>query len=264
MSAADVLLEAHSLSRSLSDQAQVQDVSLTLRRGDVLGLLGLNGAGKSTTLRMLCGVLVPDAGHVTIAGHSLADDPLRARARIGFLPDQPPLYADMRVENYLQLCAKLRRIDKASVNDRVTAIIDRCDLGSVRRQRIAKLSKGYRQRVGLAQALVHQPDVVLLDEPSNGLDPQQMQSMRTLIKSVGAEHCVIFSTHLLAEARAVCNRIAVMHDGRLIADQTTGHDDAQLETLFDQLVRDDPQQQSVGQAPERPAISSDSNQADTA
>lgn len=238
--AADVLLKAQGLSRRLSDQAQVQDVSLTLRRGDVLGLLGLNGAGKSTTLQLLCGVLAADSGDVVIGGHSLADEPLLARARVGFLPDLPPLYPDMRVVEYLRLCARLRRVSKAAVAERVQAIIARCDLSDVQRLRIAKLSKGYRQRVGLAQALIHEPDVVLLDEPSNGLDPQQMHSMRDLIKTVGAEHSVIFSTHLLGEAQAVCNRIAVMHDGRLIADQPVGSDDAQLETLFDQLVRTGP------------------------
>jgi len=226
----EVLLDAHELERRLSDRALVSGISITLARGDVLGLLGLNGAGKSTTLRMLAGVLTSDAGSITVCGHSMVDEPLAARERIGFLPDEPPLYNDMRVTDYLTLVARLHRLKGSELKERVNLVIEQCALQEKSRALINTLSKGYRQRVGLAQALVHEPEVLLLDEPSNGLDPQQMDSMRDVIRGTGREHAVIFSTHLLSEAQAVCNRVAIMHDGKLVADRAADGDD--LETLF--------------------------------
>jgi len=237
-----ILLQAASLMRHISPTARVADVSLSLRQGDVLGLLGLNGAGKSTTLKMLAGLLVPDAGHIEIAGYSLADEPLKARAQLGYLPDTPPLYLDMRVDAYLTLAAQLRKIPKREVKLAVNSVIERCDLGNVSKQRIASLSKGFRQRVGLAQAIVHSPSLILLDEPSNGLDPHQMQSMRQLIQNLGESAAVIFSTHLLPEAVAVCNHIAVMHNGTIVASElahpsTEALQRDQLDTLFANLVQ---------------------------
>jgi len=226
----EVLLDAHELERRLSDRALVSGISITLARGDVLGLLGLNGAGKSTTLRMLAGVLTSDAGSITVCGHSMVDEPLAARERIGFLPDEPPLYNDMRVTDYLTLVARLHRLKGSELKERVNLVIEQCALQEKSRALINTLSKGYRQRVGLAQALVHEPDVLLLDEPSNGLDPQQMDSMRDVIRGTGRDHAVIFSTHLLSEAQAVCNRVAIMHDGKLVADRAADGDD--LEALF--------------------------------
>lgn len=237
-----ILLQAASLMRHISPTARVKDVSLSLRQGDVLGLLGLNGAGKSTTLKMLAGILVPDAGHIEIGGYSLADDPLRARAQLGYLPDTPPLYPDMRVNAYLTLAARLRKVPKREVKSSVSHVIERCDLSDVSNQRIAALSKGFRQRVGLAQAIVHSPSLILLDEPSSGLDPHQMQSMRELIKNLGESAAVIFSTHLLPEAVAVCNHIAVMHNGTIVASEL-GHPETQslqrddLDVLFANLVQ---------------------------
>jgi len=231
---ADTLLEATTLNRRLSVDSGIHDLSLSLRRGDVLGLLGLNGAGKSTTLKMLAGTLTPDSGQVIINGFSMAQDPLQARQRIGFLPDTPPLYNDMRVADYLRFCAKLRRVSNAAITDKLNAALLLCDLQSVARQRIAQLSKGFRQRVGLAQALIHEPDVLLLDEPSNGLDPNQMQGMRSIISHTGEKQAVI-------EARAVCNRIAVVHQGRLIHEADVSGDDAQLEELFTGLKHEQPQ-----------------------
>lgn len=240
-SSADTLLTATALNRRLSVDAGIHDLSLTLRRGDVLGLLGLNGAGKSTTLKMLSGTLVPDSGDIFIGEFSMFEAPAQARQRIGYLPDTPPLYNDMRVSDYLYLCAKLRRVSKPTLIEKVNTALELCDLHSVAQQRIGQLSKGFRQRVGLAQALVHDPDVLLLDEPSNGLDPNQMQGMRSIIQQAGETQAVIFSTHLLNEARAVCNRIAVVHQGRLIHDAYVTEDDAQLEDLFTGLVHDQPQ-----------------------
>lgn len=244
-SSLDTLLEAIQLNKHLSADSGIHDISITLRRGDVLGLLGLNGAGKSTTLKMLAGTLIPDSGQVTISGFSMAEAPLQARQRIGFLPDTPPLYTDMRVSDYLHFCAKLRQVNKAILVEKLEAVLALCDLHSVARKRIAQLSKGFRQRVGLAQALIHEPDVLLLDEPSNGLDPNQMQGMRSIISQSGEKRAVVFSTHLLNEAKAVCNRIAVVHQGRLIHEAYVSGDDVQLETLFASLVNEQPMAANV-------------------
>lgn len=231
---AQPLLSATGLSRTLSDRASVQDISISLSKGDVLGLLGLNGAGKSTTLQLLCGVLACDSGKVIISGHDLEESPQQARRHIGYLPDQPPLYGQMRVRAYLCLAARLRCLTGNAVNEAVDRIIEQCQLTKVSNLFITELSKGYRQRVGLAQALVHDPDVVLLDEPSNGLDPQQMEEMRHLIRQLAQTRSILFSTHLLSEAQAVCNRIAVMHEGRLVADEPA--DGENLGALFTRLV----------------------------
>jgi len=240
-SSSETLLEATQLNKRLSSDSGIHDISIALHRGDVLGLLGLNGAGKSTTLKMLAGTLVPDTGHVSVSGFSMAEAPLQARQRIGFLPDTPPLFSDMRVADYLRFCAKLRRVTKATISEKLEAVLDLCDLNSVARQRIAQLSKGFKQRVGLAQALIHEPDVLLLDEPSNGLDPNQMQGMRRIISQAGEKQAVILSTHLLNEAKTVCNRIALVHHGRLIHESSVSGNDAELEELFTGLVHDQPQ-----------------------
>ncbi len=224
------LLNAANLCRSLGATTAVDDVSLHLHRGDVLGLLGLNGAGKSTTLRMLCGMLVPDSGTVNIAGYSMAEHPLKARAHIGFLPDQPPLYNDMRVHEYLRLCGQIRGLRGPSLARNQALVTEQCALEEVNKKLIGNLSKGFRQRVGLAQAMIHEPHVLLLDEPSNGLDPQQLDAMRTLIKAYSLNHAVVLSTHLLAEAQAICNRVAIIHKGKLVADTPTHG--ANLEELF--------------------------------
>lgn len=238
------LLEASDLTRRLPMAGSrsghaVHAISLSLKRGDVLGLLGLNGAGKSTTLRMLAGCLVPHEGSVSIAGYSLAEQPQAARAELGYLADLPPLYDDMRVQNYLRFSARLRGVSRARVNKSVAAVVDECKLSSVSNQRIGKLSKGYRQRVGIAQAIVHNPSVVLLDEPSSGLDPQQQLELRHLITRLGKERAVVFSTHLLGEVQACCTHIAVMHHGELMASYDLAQNpDARedLPELFQQIV----------------------------
>lgn len=236
----DNLLVATDLSRKLGESGGIAGVSLTLKTGDVLGLLGLNGAGKSTTLRLLAGTLMPDSGSISIAGHFLHEEPMLARQQIGFLPDNPPLYNDMRVHDYLVLAAKLRQINPAARTARIGAVVEQCDLSDVISQRIGQLSKGYRQRVGLAQAMVHEPAVLLLDEPSNGLDPNQTQGMRDAITQAGTNQCVVFSTHLLNEAQAVCNRIAVIHEGRMIHEAQVTGDNRQLENVFTQLIHEQP------------------------
>lgn len=212
----NALLKATGLTRLASGTAIVQDVSLTLERGEVLGLLGLNGAGKSTTLQLLAGVLAPDHGRVTICGHCLQSEPELAKAQLGYLPDVPPLYSDMRVIDYLRFAGRIRGIKGKALVARIDTLLHELDLVNRRKTRIARLSKGFKQRVGIAQALIHKPAVLILDEPSSGLDPQQMYEMRDLIKQQSAQCAVIFSSHLLGEVEDLCERVAVLHDGRLI------------------------------------------------
>lgn len=228
-------LQAASLNKRLSANAAVCNISLDLQRGEVLGLLGLNGAGKTTTLRMLSGVLIPDSGTVSVDGFSLSEQPLQARSRLGYLPDQPPLYDDLRVHEYLALAGKIRGLQGRQLKERQATVTEQCMLEPVIGKHIGALSKGYKQRVGLAQALIHEPALLLLDEPSNGLDPQQLEGMRTLIADIAATSAVILSTHLLSEAQAICNRVAIIHDGRLVTDQTSTGED--LEHIFQGAIQ---------------------------
>ena len=215
----DELLNAEQLTRWEGERCITDSISLSLRRGEVLGLLGLNGAGKSTTLNMLAGVLTPSSGTVQIAGwhlHGLAKDSRKAKQHLGYLPETPPLYMDMKVGAYLDYCGKLHGLRGKTLKEAKRAVLADCQLESIEKRVIRNLSKGYRQRIGIAQALIHRPDVVLLDEPSSGLDPQQMIGMRELIKRLSKQHAIVFSTHLLSEATAVCDRICVIHEGRVI------------------------------------------------
>lgn len=228
------IMQASALSRQLSADKAVCDLSLSVYRGDIVGLLGLNGAGKTTTLRMLAGVLAPESGTVAVHGFSMADQPLKARALTGFLPDQPPLYDDMRVDEYLAFSGRIRGVRREVLARRVSTVTEQCELNATSHQLISTLSKGYRQRLGLAQAIIHQPALLLLDEPSNGLDPQQLVSMRTLIQQLSSDCGIILSTHLLTEAQQTCNRVAIIHDGQLVADQPADGDS--LEQLFHEAI----------------------------
>lgn len=189
---------------------------MQLRRGEVLGLLGHNGAGKSTTLQILAGVLLPHAGTVEICGFDLARQPAQAKARIGFLPEAPPVHRDMRVDDYLCFAARLRCVAPARIASALAETKHRCGLQDAGRKMIGALSKGYQQRVGVAQAIIHEPEVIILDEPTAGLDPAQLRAMRALIRELGNAHSVIFSTHLLGEAESVCDRIEIMHRGQVV------------------------------------------------
>lgn len=211
----DVLIEVESLSRDYGERRAVRGISFTVRRGEVHGFLGPNGAGKSTTLRMLSGCLAPSSGSVAIAGHDLRAEPHAAKAALGYLPELPPLYPDLSVADYLGYCASLRGLRGAARRDAVARASRDCGLDDVGRRRIGNLSKGFRQRVGIAQAIVHDPDVVLLDEPTVGLDPNQIRDIRALIARLGRERAVILSTHLLPEVQAVCGHVQLLHKGRL-------------------------------------------------
>ena len=212
------LLQLRHVGRVLAGRPIVTDISLNLDRGSVLGLLGVNGAGKSTTLRMIAGVLAPSTGQVLIAGEDLREHPQSAHRRLGYLPEQVPLYAELRVVEYLDFCARLHGLRSTAVQRAVASVIERCALGDVRRRLLGNLSKGFQQRVGIAQAIVHDPALIVLDEPASGLDPVQAANIRTLVRELGREHAVILSTHLLPDVQACCDRVAILHQGRLRRD----------------------------------------------
>lgn len=209
------LLQVTDLHRYYGPMHAVRGLDFDLRRGQVLGLLGANGAGKSTTMAMLAGVLAPSAGNIRIAGHDLLQHPLAAKARLGYLPEVPPLFAELSVDEYLRHCARLRAIPRPRLAGALVEVKARCGLAQSGARLLGNLSKGYRQRVGIAQAIVHDPDVVILDEPTSGLDPAQLREIRALIRNLGERHAVVLSTHVLPEAQAVCDRIQIIHQGKL-------------------------------------------------
>lgn len=211
-----ITLSARNLHRRIGRREIVNDVSLELRHGEVLGLLGHNGAGKSTTLQMLAGALLPDSGQIEICGHDLAGQPMQARARIGFLPEIPPIYREMRLDDFLLFAARLHRVPHAQLSASLAEAKRRCGLHDCGSKIIGTLSKGYQQRAGIAQAIIHQPEVIILDEPTVGLDPAQIRDIRALIRELGDAHSVILSTHLLGEVENVCDRVEIMREGRLI------------------------------------------------
>ncbi|HEY5994468.1 MAG TPA: ABC transporter ATP-binding protein [Gallionellaceae bacterium] len=257
MSEAPITLLAVDLSRRFGRHGAVEGVSLQLRRGEVLGLLGHNGAGKSTTLQMLSGVLLPHSGRIEICGFDLARQPDQARACVGYLPETPPLYRDMRVEDYLEFAARLRRVPQGKIAGALAETMRRCGLQDAGRKIIGTLSKGYQQRVGIAQAIVHEPEVVILDEPTVGLDPAQIRDIRALIRELGDAHSVILSTHLLSEVESICDRVEIMHQGRLIYSDTSvrmkqfGGGNMKLEDIFMAITRNHAQNDArTEQAPE--------------
>jgi ABC-2 type transport system ATP-binding protein len=210
------LVHAANLYRYYSQTCAVSDVSFDLARGDVLGFLGPNGAGKSSTMQMLTGNIAPSAGQISILGIDLLDDPRRAKHEIGYLPEQPPVYRELTVDEYLGYCARLNRIARNRRRGAIDTAKDRCGLGEVGRRLIGNLSKGYQQRVGIAQAIIHTPAVVILDEPTVGLDPIQIREIRTLIRELGQDHGIILSTHILPEVQATCNRVQIINHGKLV------------------------------------------------
>lgn len=207
-------LSARHLSRDFGARHAVRDISVELRRGEVLGLLGQNGAGKSTVMQMLAGTLAPSTGEIAIGGIGLAENPVAAKALLGYLPEHPPLYPEMRVDDYLLFAAKLRKA--ADPTAAAARAKERCGLAEEGRRLIGRLSKGYRQRVGIAQAIVHDPQVLILDEPGSGLDPLQLRDIRKLIRELGDECSVIFSSHTLAEAESLCDRLLVLKAGECV------------------------------------------------
>lgn len=212
----ETLISVEHLWRRYGEHVAVQDLGFELRRGEVLGFLGPNGAGKSSTMQMLAGCLAPTSGSIRIQGLDLLEDPDRAKASLGYLPEQPPVYPELSVREYLRFCARLNRVRGADVDEAVQRAMQRCGLAHVADRLIGNLSKGYQQRAGIAQAIIHDPAVVILDEPTVGLDPIQIREIRDLIREVGRDHSVILSTHILPEVQTVCSRVLIINQGRKV------------------------------------------------
>jgi gliding motility-associated transport system ATP-binding protein len=212
----DVLVEVKDLSRFYGDITALKNVSFAIRKGEVLGFLGPNGAGKTTAMQLISGNLAPSSGSITIAQHDLLEDPRAAKAAIGYLPEQPPVHRDLTVDEYLDYAAMLNRIPKQDQLKARDAAKEKCGLTEVGRRLIGNLSKGYQQRVGIAQAIIHMPPVVILDEPTVGLDPIQIREIRQLIQKLGEDHSVILSSHILPEIQATCNRVQIVNKGELV------------------------------------------------
>lgn len=214
------MVRAEHLHKVFGRFTAVKDATFTVEKGEIVGFLGPNGAGKTTTMKMLTGYLPPTAGTGSIAGYDIIDHPLEARRHLGYMPENVPLYEDMRVYEYLEYRARLKGLYGASVRQQIGWVIDRCGLEPKRKNLIRTLSKGYRQRTGLADALLGNPDLLILDEPTNGLDPNQIRQIRELIRSLAEEHTVILSTHILSEVEMICNKVIIIDQGVIKADDT--------------------------------------------
>ncbi len=210
------LVQLEQVSRYYGLTLAVDAMEFEIGRGEVVGFLGPNGAGKSTTMQMIAGTLAPSRGRILIDGIDILDQPKQAKARLGYLPEQPPLYRELTVDEYLRFCARLNRIPRPERAAAVARAKRRCGLEQVARRLIGNLSKGYQQRVGIAQAIIHNPSVVILDEPTVGLDPIQIREIRALIRELGDDHSVILSTHILPEVQATCDRVLIINRGRLV------------------------------------------------
>jgi ABC-2 type transport system ATP-binding protein len=211
------MIEVENLSKIYGSTPAIQDVTFTVEPGEILGFLGPNGAGKTTTMRILAGYLPATSGTARIAGYDVHEDSMEVRRQIGYLPETPPLYRDMSVEGFLHFVARIKGVAAGDRPSRVNTAIERCNLTEKRKVLIRKLSKGFRQRVGIAQALVHDPPAIILDEPTVGLDPRQIIDVRNLIKSLAGEHTIILSTHILPEVSMTCSRVAIINKGRIVA-----------------------------------------------
>lgn len=211
------MLAVEQLTRRFGRVTAVDGLSFEIARGEIVGLLGPNGAGKTTTLRMIAGFLSPTGGDVRVGGRSVIEDPIGVRRRIGYLPEHAAVYPDMRVSEYLRYRAALKGVPRRDLRTRVDMVSEMCGIGGVRRKIIGHLSKGYRQRVALADALLHEPELLILDEPTLGLDPNQIRQVRDLIRSLAARHTILLSSHILPEVEMTCHRVVILHRGRLLA-----------------------------------------------
>ena len=211
------MIELENVTKYYGDFPAVTDISFRVERGEVLGFLGPNGAGKTTTMKIVTGFIPPSSGKVTIAGYDVVSDSLEARKHIGYLPETVPLYTDMSVEEYLAFMGTIRGMERKKLNSRISDVIEVCRLEEYQSSHISKLSKGFRQRVGIAQAILHEPDVLILDEPTIGIDPIQIIETRQLIKDLAGDHTVIISTHILPEVSMLCQRVIIIHEGEIVA-----------------------------------------------
>lgn len=215
-----LLIEAENLSRYYDQHCAVNDVSFSLAKGEVLGFLGPNGAGKTTTMQMLCGNLAPSSGEIRINGFDLLDAPKQAKQCLGYLPDTPPLYKELTVDEFLTYCGQLHGLNSKAITPALELAKSRCGLNHVGNRLITNLSKGYQQRVGIAQAILHNPEIIILDEPTVGLDPIQIKEIRALIKELGKDHGIILSTHILSEVQESCTHVQIINQGQLILKET--------------------------------------------
>jgi ABC-2 type transport system ATP-binding protein len=214
-------IKVENLSKFYGSQQAVKNISFEIKTGEIVGFLGPNGAGKSTTMKMITTYLTPNDGMISVNNTDTQENPVEVRKKIGYLPEQNPLYSDMNVLDYLVYAAELQSVPKEQINDSVKKMVKVCGLEDVKHKDIGELSKGYKQRVGLAQAMIHNPDVLLLDEPTSGLDPNQIIEIRKLIKDLGKQKTLMLSTHILQEVQATCDRVIIINNGEIVADGTT-------------------------------------------
>jgi ABC-2 type transport system ATP-binding protein len=232
------VIEVQNLTKRYGPVTAVDDVSFKVEPGEILGFLGPNGAGKTTTMRILTGYMPPTGGKAVVGGYDVQEHPIEAKRRTGYLPETPPLYPDMTVRDYLDFCARIKGVPRGERNTRVTTAMERTRIADVAKRHCGKLSKGYRQRVGLALALLHNPEVLILDEPTAGLDPKQIIETRQLIKQLGGDHTVILSTHILPEVSQTCGRVVIINRGRVVAVDSPDNLTSRLrgsETMFLQV-----------------------------
>lgn len=214
------MIQAEQLTKRYAGKTAIQDLSFSVEKGEIVGFLGPNGAGKSTTMRILSSYLPPTSGRVSVAGFDVFERSLEARRRIGYMPEDVPLYGDMRVREFLKFRGQLKGLGGRRLKERMGSVMELCSLREVEKKLIHTLSKGYRQRVGLADALIHEPDLLILDEPTIGLDPNQIRSVRELIRDLGQKHTILLSSHILSEVEIVCSRVLILHKGRIQASDT--------------------------------------------
>jgi ABC-2 type transport system ATP-binding protein len=232
------VIEVQHLTKRYGPFTAVDDVSFKVERGEILGFLGPNGAGKTTTMRILTGYMPPSEGRAVVAGYDVLDQPVEAKRRTGYLPETPPLYVDMTVRDYLSFCARIKGVPRADRKARVGTVMEKTRIADMANRHCGKLSKGYRQRVGLAQALLHNPDVLILDEPTAGLDPKQIIETRKLIKELAGDHTIVLSTHILPEVSQTCQRVVIINKGHVVAVDTPDNLTARLrgsEALYIQV-----------------------------
>ena len=235
------MIEVRGLSKSYGDYQAVADISFTAGKGEIVGFLGPNGAGKTTTIRMLATYLPPTAGSATVAGFNVVTQADEVRKRIGYLPENPPLYGEMKVVEYLKFIAEIKGVARSRISARVDEVMEQCFVADVRAKLCNHLSRGYRQRVGLAQAIMNDPEVIILDEPTSGLDPKQIIEIRKLIRSLGERHTVLLSTHILPEVAMVCDKVVIVNRGRVVVEGPLSQisRDKSLEQVFLESVSQD-------------------------